>query len=107
MDFADLQDRTAHLASRAWPYDATGIDLGDSLIARLAEETGELARAVRRYGGERWGHPGGGGGDRGRGAGRAGRRAVPGGPDRQPLRGEPGGFGSGSSSQDREEDRRC
>lgn len=39
-----LQQRAAELAAAAWPDDRPSPELGDSLIGRLAEETGEVAR---------------------------------------------------------------
>lgn len=44
------------LAKQAFPNDVKGPQLADSLIARLCEETGEVAGEVRRYWRKRWGH---------------------------------------------------
>jgi NTP pyrophosphatase (non-canonical NTP hydrolase) len=46
------------LAAEAFPHDRPGAGLADSLIARLCEESGEVAREVRRYWQHRFGHPG-------------------------------------------------
>ena len=54
----DLQRATASLADRAWPEDRDNPHLADCLIARLAEETGELAQAVRLLAGPRPGRRG-------------------------------------------------
>lgn len=58
MDMHRYQQRMVAMAAQAWPDDATRTDMGDKLIARLCEETGELAQAVRRMGRTRWGHIG-------------------------------------------------
>lgn len=58
MMLTDLQQATASLADRAWPEDRDNPHLADCLIARLAEETGELAQAVRLLAGPRPGRPG-------------------------------------------------
>jgi len=53
----EFQRKTTALAAQAWPDDEPSPELADSLIARLAEETGELARAVRKLWRRRFGHP--------------------------------------------------
>lgn len=58
MMLTDLQQATASLADPAWPEDRDNPHLADCLIARLAEECGELAQAVRLLAGPRLGHPG-------------------------------------------------
>lgn len=58
MELADLEESAASLAPKAWPQDRDNPHLTDCLIARLAEETGELAQAVRLLAGPRMGHPG-------------------------------------------------
>lgn len=57
-NFGEFQSRVLDLSQRAWPEDKPGQALADSLSARLFEEGGELSRAVRQYGRERFGHPG-------------------------------------------------
>lgn len=51
-----LQHEATRLAAIIWPDDRPGVPLADALIARLCEETGELAQAVRRHGRLRFGH---------------------------------------------------
>lgn len=58
MMLTDLQQAAAPLAARAWPEDRDNPHLADCLIARLAEETGELAQAVRLLAGPRPGRRG-------------------------------------------------
>lgn len=57
MELYDLERSAASLAPLAWPEDRDNPHLADCLIARLAEETGELAQAVRLLAGPRMGHP--------------------------------------------------
>lgn len=58
MKLSDLERHASSLASQAWPEDRNNPHLADCLIARLVEETGELAQAVRLLAGPRLGHPG-------------------------------------------------
>ena len=58
MMLTDLQQAAASLADQAWPEDRDNPHLADCLIARLAEETGELAQTVRLLAGPRPGHQG-------------------------------------------------
>lgn len=54
---SEFQTGALSVAATAWPNDVPGPALADALIARLCEETGELARAVRKLSGPRLGHP--------------------------------------------------
>lgn len=51
-----FKEEATRLAAAAFPADEPGPQLADSLIARLCEESGEVAREVRRYWKHRWGH---------------------------------------------------
>lgn len=52
-----FKQEVTELAAQAFPHDVRGPQLADSLVARLCEETGEVAGEVRRYWRKRWGHP--------------------------------------------------
>ncbi|MBC9783524.1 hypothetical protein H1S01_03230 [Heliobacterium chlorum] len=52
-----FQFEAKELAAQIFLNDKPGKILGDQLTARLCEEVGELARAVRRFGCHRIGHP--------------------------------------------------
>lgn len=54
----DFKEQATQLAAQAFPHDDPGPQLADSLIARLCEEAGEVAQAVRRHTRKRWGHEG-------------------------------------------------
>lgn len=56
--FDALQRRAAELAAAAWPDDQPSPELGDALVAQLAEETCEVAQAVRRFWRKWWGRNG-------------------------------------------------
>lgn len=51
-----FQQEVIRLAAEAFPNDKPGPQLADSLIARLCEESGEVAGVVRRHWQNRWGH---------------------------------------------------
>ncbi len=55
-ELEQFKAQATRLMAEAFPHDEPGPQLADSLIARLCEETGEVAREVRRYWQKRWGH---------------------------------------------------
>lgn len=56
-DFAEFRKETLALSQMAWPTDKPSLETAEALLALLLEESGELSRAVRRYGQKRFGHP--------------------------------------------------